>query len=57
MQINDQRKRQHDAEQIHRPVQDQRIGKRDRRIGDTLTASQHDGHIIQAVVEAVKQNV
>ena len=57
MQINYQRKRQHDAEQIHRPVQDQRIGKRDWRIGDTLTASQHDGHIIQAVVEAVKQNV
>ncbi|KAI3490218.1 hypothetical protein L1887_45676 [Cichorium endivia] len=52
VQIHNQRERQHDAEQIHRAVQNQRIGKRHRRCGNALAAGKDDGHIVQTVVQA-----
>jgi hypothetical protein len=41
-------------------VQDQRVSKRDRRIGNPLAARQHHRHIVQAVIggrRSVERNI
>ncbi|MNB94802.1 hypothetical protein D3C75_419620 [compost metagenome] len=57
MQIADQRKRQHNAEQIDGAMQDQRVGKRHRGVSNPLAAGQHNRHIIQTNIQAVEQNI